>query len=147
MSPETWGKLFAFSALHSKARDSPISKAHFWLLLLQLLFGKDATSGEGTFGERKNVLRAMFRWVPILDIPVHPPNNLAVHASVLEQPGQLDSLFQRAFRTGFSPSFYDEVRCLCVPLPGKAMMFFHHHEAKANIIGKVSERECREGST
>lgn len=48
--PRNLGKLFPFSALHCKARDSPISKPHFWLLLLQLLFRKDATSGEGTLG-------------------------------------------------------------------------------------------------
>ena len=42
--------------------------------------------------------------------------------------------------------FYDEVRRLCGPLPGKVTIFFHHHKTKANIIGKVSEKYCREGS-
>lgn len=86
--PETWKKLVPFSALHCKVRDSPISKSHFWFWLLQLLFGKNATSGEWTF-ERENILRAMFRWVPIIRIPVYSPNILAGFASLLEQPGQL----------------------------------------------------------
>lgn len=85
----------------------------------------------------------MFRRVPVLGLPVHPSNNLAVCASLLEQSGQLDLFFQRGFRTGFSSLFYDEVRCLCLPLPGKVMMFFHHHKAKAKIIGRVSEKECK----
>lgn len=136
MSPESWGKLVLFSAL--QARDSPIPKSDFWLLLLQLLFGKDANSEEGW-------KYSMFRWVPILGIPDHPPNDLAVCASVLEQSGQLDLLSQRGFKTGFLSSFYIEVRCLCVPLPGKVRMFLPHHKAK--VIGKVSEREGRKGST
>lgn len=86
----------------------------------------------------------MVTWVTILGFSVHPPNNLAVCASLLEQSGQLDFLLQKGFSTGFSSSFYDKVRHFYVPLPRRVMRFFTRPRPTSCIgfLERSAEREA-----
>lgn len=95
---------------------------------------------------RKNIFRAMSRWVPITGIPVYSPNNLAGFAPCWSNPDNWSTLPERIQDRLFCPILWWIQTPLGSP-PRKVIIFLHCHKAKGNITGKFPERECREGRT